>query len=94
MLKQTVVLCLLATLISGGLAVASTAKPDTFAELVGQYEVIRQTLVHDTLEGVASHATRIAELSSALSKDFSIEKAGVPSEKAAECRPSARLFYR
>ena len=46
------------------------AEASTFSEIFDHYEAIRQVLIEDSTEGVAHHATAMADAASALAGDF------------------------
>lgn len=72
------------------IAASVSAMPDgegsTFADIVGHYEAIRQVLIEDSTEGVAGHATAIADAASALARDFKPESAQIDAGDAAAVR--------
>ncbi len=49
----------------------------SFDSLALEYEAIRQSLLHDTLDGVREHAARIEKMAGSLTHGFEPEEAGI-----------------
>jgi hypothetical protein len=67
-------------------AAAPPAAAAGFDTLVEHYEPIRLALLHDHLDGVAEHGSRLAHAARTLNRGFSTEKAGVAADDAEEAR--------
>lgn len=86
-MKSKITICTLVPLLVVGLALpASATESSAFRDLMRDYESIRLLLLTDELDGVAQHARSIEERVAQLSEAFNAADAGVPEEKAADCR--------
>lgn len=65
---------------------ASAEETSAYREILGQYEAIRITLLNDAMTDVEKHATAIAKRVEELAEEFDAKDAGVPVEKAEECK--------
>ena len=82
--KQLMILSFVLPLVIAGAQTLLAAETDTFAEMVGHYERIRQALLQDTSDGVADHATAIEEIAEGLTQDLDAGRAGVEESKVSE----------
>ncbi|MEE4272129.1 MAG: hypothetical protein V2I67_10670 [Thermoanaerobaculales bacterium] len=71
-------------MILGIAMVSGTAVADesAFEVIVEHYEAIRQVLIEDSTDGVAGHATDIADTAAALARDFDPAAAQIDAEDA------------
>jgi Cu(I)/Ag(I) efflux system membrane fusion protein len=72
--------------IAASVSATPDAEASSFADIFEHYEVIRQVLIEDSTEGIASHATAIAEGAAALGRDFDADTAQVDAGDAAAVR--------
>jgi hypothetical protein len=73
--------CTLALVICCG-GLANAAETNTFVQISGHYEAIRQVLMKDSTTGVADRAEAIAALSANLARNFDPVTAGVDADDA------------
>lgn len=59
------------------------AEQTVFNEVSNHYEAIRQALIEESTDGLATHAQAIADAVAALARDFSAPAAGVSEDDAA-----------
>lgn len=78
-------LLFMATLMTLALAPAGSAEENhAFARISDRYEVIRQTLIKDSTDGMAAEAAAIERIAAGLAADFSAAAAGVGEDGADE----------
>jgi hypothetical protein len=68
---------ILILLTTASVSAGSTTEEPVFSEVFSHYEAIRQVLIEDSTDGVASHARAIADVVSRLADDYSSAAAGV-----------------
>jgi Cu(I)/Ag(I) efflux system membrane fusion protein len=86
--KNVPTLC--ATLLAIGAALivpisARAAEPVGYESIAAHYESIRQALLHDHMDGVASQALSLRQESERLGEGFEASVAAVPEDRAADC---------
>lgn len=79
-------LVLIAGLLGLAAAPAQAAESSAFDTITDHYEAVRSALLHDSLEGIAEHATKIETTAQALQSEFAAERAEVPASAAADCQ--------
>jgi hypothetical protein len=86
---------IIAGVLSGlGSPTASAGEPSAFDRIEGHYEAIRQALLQDTTEGVASSAGQIERELTALESDLDLRATGIRGDAADQLRellPAARI---
>jgi len=83
-LAQTLVLSLVLAAVAA--LPAAAAADEGFPTLAQHYESIRQALLHDGLDGVAEHGSKLAAAARELERGFSPTKAGVSADDAGAAR--------
>jgi len=76
----------LALVLAALAALPAAAAEEGFPALADHYESIRQALLHDGLDGVAEHGSKLAAAARELERGFSPGKAGVSAEDAEAAR--------
>jgi hypothetical protein len=73
-------------LVLAAAALPASAAEEGFPALAEHYEAIRQSLLHDSMDGVSRHGSQLAAAARSLDRDFTPAKAGVPAANAGEAR--------
>jgi Cu(I)/Ag(I) efflux system membrane fusion protein len=79
-MKRAILIAVLS--IAASVFAMPTAAESTFADIFDHYEAIRQVLIEDATDGVAGHATAIADATAALARDFDATAAQIGTDDA------------